>query len=63
MTQHVNWLLHRREVQIAMSENWQTILTTAKVLWGGAIFVQRLDAFCEKLRIFCALLDPLNIGN
>jgi hypothetical protein len=31
MTQHIDWLPRRREAQIAMSENWQTVLTTAKV--------------------------------
>ncbi|MDR3352379.1 MAG: hypothetical protein LBO00_05105 [Zoogloeaceae bacterium] len=31
MTQRTDWLPGKREAQIAMSENWQTILTTAKV--------------------------------
>jgi hypothetical protein len=31
MTQHIDWLPRRREEQIALSKNWQTILTTAKV--------------------------------
>jgi hypothetical protein len=31
MTRTTDWLPGKREAQIAMSENWQTILTTAKV--------------------------------
>jgi flagellar hook-length control protein FliK len=30
MTRTTDWLPHKREAQIAFSENWQTILTTAK---------------------------------
>jgi hypothetical protein len=31
MTRTTDWLPHKREAQIALSENWQTILTAAKV--------------------------------
>jgi hypothetical protein len=31
MPQKPDWLPHRREAQIALSENWQTVLTTAKI--------------------------------
>ncbi|MDR0716523.1 MAG: hypothetical protein LBF50_03795 [Azoarcus sp.] len=31
MFQRLDWLPHRREEQIALSKNWQTILVAAKV--------------------------------
>jgi hypothetical protein len=35
MTRTTDWLPHKREAQIAFSENWQTILTMAKIsAWG-----------------------------
>jgi hypothetical protein len=30
----IDWLPHRREAQVALSKNWQTILTTKAMAWN-----------------------------